>query len=323
MTCRGVTVFLPLLLVQALAFPASGGGTLDAGVLFMRVDDRFGHSCSVPVGGFCLFTVEGGGSPGGLSIDAYQRLNYIGIATNFSSFRHVAGDQWLLPDQAVTLRTSDAYLPHPLFIMLTETWHETRRPKETDAIQFSEDNFTLTHPYVSWDELGTIEPTTWTFVYDGWFGYDRVGPFDGQAGNSSDQYYSALGRGLCTEENGEWGCDPETTVLLSQYYALTPNVNSGIELHRFEVATNPGELTPPVYPSALPASNLTTNGTWLTPLEVVEEEAEAQPPAKQGTTPGGFPPSAERPEDSPLDSPKRPPILSLSRSNAHHLLMTS
>src|SRR5688500_10727881 len=102
---------------------AGASGSLETTAATVRIEGAHGTDCSHPLAGFCLFNVTGADEGvGATTIDARQRIHYVGVATNLSAMRRHLGEIWLLPDQSVTLDFSQVYLKHPAFRTTVEAW---------------------------------------------------------------------------------------------------------------------------------------------------------------------------------------------------------
>jgi predicted transcriptional regulator len=237
---------LAAILAASTLFAGSvlGSGTLDARVLVLDVEDAHGRDCRIPSAGFCFVQVEGDGAAN-TTIDAYQRIEYVGVATDFSGARQATGDVWLLPDgSSLMLRGSDLVLPHPVFVLVTEWWTSQERPPESDRLEMSDKSIRLTYVEPSWPP-GT-RPKTWELEYNDAVGYEQFGPYNRPTGNSTDNYLTQTRFAVCGED--DYACSPTFRKPFDIVPKAAPNVRWGLEWYDVQVALDPDGLSiPPAF----------------------------------------------------------------------------
>ena len=291
-----------VLLVSLLVPTAAAGGKLEASILVVQMEDGFGRDCPMPIAGFCLFTIREEGGPTNHSIDAYQRIEYAGIATDFSDLRSLFGEHWLLPDEELKVRGSDLFFPNPISPLLTTTWGGMEHPEGPVRLHMGEENFSLTMPRPSWgDPTAPWEgyETVFPYAEEGGVGYDQIGPFNRPTGTTTDEYLWQV-PGLCKAEE----CQSVTATTKATYDESTPNVHFGLEFFEFEVATDPVALDSFNATGAQGDANHATRATWENePVDVAEPDAPSDGVDEFGQDPHlSVPPG----KPSPSPPPTRP-----------------
>ena len=241
---------------------ASGSGTLETAILVVTVENQFGDTCSTLVAEFCLLHVSGDGTLQNLTVNTYQRIEYVGIATDFSLFREHAGEYWLLEDRSVTLRGQDLYLPNPALRILTETWQQVPELIEDYWLRMNSTGVSVDHygpsttdPTGEWD----VRAFHVEYSSEQGVGYEQIGPLNAPAGSSTDRYVAQLPNATCFwKDMPVSDCRTFSGGIVDRSHNLTPNVLFGAEFYDLQVATDPSNLS---YNSPLsPLPNALTAG---------------------------------------------------------------
>lgn len=297
-------------LLLAAAPQAMAGGSLDAEVGVVQVEDGFGRSCPMPLAGFCLFVVHDDGNAGNLSLDAYQRIDYVGVATDFSLFREHLGEAWLLPDKELVQNFSDLYLEHPVFVTATEAYQSAAPEDVREHVLIDETGWRWSYPFPDM-QGGTSEWRFDAFDYSdsGGIRYDAVGPTNTAGGNTTDNYYDFGHRFSC-----EWSgaCPEPLPETFAAVPAAAPNVAFGFEFYDVHLATDPDNLTRQGASVLQPAENLTFRAG--APAEPVPEAVEpSRRPAQDGAVEED-PAPAPRARHPPTPEARQPPVKVLGQA---------
>ena len=234
---------LLVLVLGIMSFPlASASGSVVTPVATVVMVDNHGYACTAPVAGLCPYNLTGDGTLGSTNVDAYQRIDYVGVATNFS---FLPGDPLRGYEQSETLQGSDIYVRYPVLRMLTETWQagDLHHPgMEYVAFDLLPEATVVHHPWPSpAAPLGTRN--TSFFYSPGGVGYEQLGPYNTPTGSSTDTYLFTNDNFACAAPTPE--CHERVDGIHGTGRAATPNVQFGLEFYDTHVATDPKALASP------------------------------------------------------------------------------
>lgn len=231
-------------LVMVLTIPAlvSAGTNQDLGVVVVTAENGFGNGCSHRLASTCAFNVTGD-SPQNLTIDTYQRVHYVGIATNGTHVEEATGLVWPLPDTSIGVSGSDIFIRHFLFQNASEAANGVRPPSPAGEYYYwrwTSDNITLHYYGPSAKERSAApENRTWALAHEeGGLGYDQQGPHNAPGGSSTDRYLAPASI-WCRGLPEEGACRRKVEDLVETQRNLTPNLVFGVEFYDAEVATDP------------------------------------------------------------------------------------
>jgi DNA-binding transcriptional ArsR family regulator len=194
--------------------------------------------------------VENESSLGDLEVNGSQRVNYVGVATNFSWIRSRTAGLWLLPDSTLRMDGEDYYIEHSVLRDITETYSPIGQsmPGRDTARLVMRSNGTVVQYNGPWngDPLGPWGEREMGLEYaaeDGQgVGYERVGPVNMPTGTpNTDRELGGTYFIACTVARVLVECVDEEEY--GVIYEWTPNVTLGFEWHSVAVATDPANLT--------------------------------------------------------------------------------
>src|SRR5581483_1702005 len=239
-----------LLATQVPTEPASAGGSVNATGASVEVRDGF-QDCSQQTTHFCEYNVSNGNDPANATIDAYQRIDFVGVTVDSTAVNRLLGSH-VVGRQSVQINGNSTYLPNPLLPMVSEAWTEIdaqRRGRSLLDVEMSRENVSLVYPMIRYN---TSEPIGWNwlaFPYpdDGGIGYDRIGPYNAPEGNSTDGYLEQDQRLLCDYPGIDTYCNPVVGETRETFTATAPNVIVGAEFYNASISVREGNVSNATY----------------------------------------------------------------------------
>ncbi|HWH08850.1 MAG TPA: hypothetical protein VNX21_06585, partial [Candidatus Thermoplasmatota archaeon] len=202
-------------LVAALAVALLGAAgaaiadvNVDTPLAGVEARNSFGADCHPRPADQCVADVRGDGTPGGTTVDAFQRVQYVGVAPNGS-----APLAWLLPDESVVVRGDDVYVQNPFLPFLTQAYNA--HPRETPAsdradLRLSSSNASvMVHGPLAENATGAWGHRAYGYEYTTngrSLGYDHVGPFNMPAGHDVDENMPGTANLTCLFVGDDPGC---------------------------------------------------------------------------------------------------------------------
>lgn len=298
---------LLLAFLFAAAPLAAASGSVKTPVAVVEVENQFDDRCSMPVAGLCLVDVRHADDPGNLSVDGYQRLEYVGVAPDFSLPRSVLGEAWVLPDDDIVIRGSQLYVRHGVFRAVTEAWPAVPQASEDYQVRFEPYGFGLFFYGPSpLDLTGPWGDRNMTAGYaeDAWITYEQVGPVNAPTGTNTDTFFLSDITIPCLFIDEQMPhCKPTIQEQGRRVVSAIPNATAGLEFYDVQVATDPQNLTPPDARAArladAPALRAFANATGS---EEPQEERRAAAPSAPAT-----PDARAEPRPRAADAPDAPP----------------
>lgn len=243
---------LAFLLTALLAAPLAGAsGELDAGLLVARVQDNHGDDCAPQVAPACFVSVTNQREPGDATIDASQRVQYVGVASNVpflpSVEKNVSGSDLYVQDPSVR-QTREAY----------DTIPQDRPYRDAAGIVLNDEGYGIYYHGPSLAApTGPDGNRSVGFEYGGTVGYEQFGPYNTPCCTSTESLTHIDGT-VCLLADAA-ACSTYRTQVGDRSRDSAPVIVFGVAWEDVQVATDPERLAGS---SALKHKAPIPEGTW-------------------------------------------------------------